>query len=286
MDLKDQNNKDSLLLKIDELFEDFSKILKTNIDNGGKEYKKSALLYYWLRDYKNYIKNEKAFDPKYLPEFTRGSVVNINFGFNVGSEFGGLHYAIVLANSSPKNPNLIVLPLKSLKKDITELNKHELFLGNELYNRLYGNYIALYSYLINLSKELIQRKESSENRRNTLVQIIHEHEIQPSELLSLIEDFAKEINDIAKQLNQAEKNLETLNRIAKELKKLKTGSVAQMSQIQTISKMRVQNPTNKQDILYGIKVSSDSLQAIDKKICEIYTNIDLKKYMYYNNHTN
>ena len=58
-------------------------------------YKKSALLYYWLRDYKNYIKNENTFNPKYYPEFYRGSIVNINFGFNLGSELGGLHYAIV-----------------------------------------------------------------------------------------------------------------------------------------------------------------------------------------------
>ena len=136
MDFKDTKNKNELLSSIDILFDDFASILKTNVNAGDKNYKKAALLYYWLRDYKNYIKNEGKFSSKYLPAYERGAIVNVNFGFNVGNEFGGLHYAVVLADSGPANPNVIVLPLKSLKKEISSLHKHELFLGNELYNRL------------------------------------------------------------------------------------------------------------------------------------------------------
>ena len=137
MDFKDPTNKEELKNKINSTIEEYRDLL-INLTDDPNTYKKSALLYYWLRDYKNYIKNEDTFDPKYYPEFYRGSIVNINFGFNLGSELGGLHYAIVLKDSNKKNPNITVVPLTSLKrdKDIKELRPTELYLGQELYFKI------------------------------------------------------------------------------------------------------------------------------------------------------
>lgn len=272
MDFKDTNNKNELIVKIGELFKDFNNVLKNDIKAGDKKYKKAALLYYWLRDYKNYIKNEDKFNCKYLPEYERGSIVNVNFGFNVGNEFGGLHYAVVLKRSSTTNPNIIVLPLKSLKKEIDKLHKHELFLGNELYNRLYGNYVALNAAIIQQLNDLVKRQAETENRAALLRVAIKSSNLPSPELSKLIEETTAEIEEILHEVAIGEARLDKIILLRKELQKMKIGSVALMDQIKTISKMRIKNPTNKQDILYGIKLSADNLSKIDDKIIEIYTN--------------
>ena len=92
MDLKDIQNKQSLDIKVQSLLSDFQQL---------------------FTDYKNYIKNETTFNPKYYPDFKRGNIVNLNLGFNLGSELGGLHYGIVLQNSNRRNPNLVIVPLSS-----------------------------------------------------------------------------------------------------------------------------------------------------------------------------
>lgn len=82
-----------------------------------KDYKKAAILAYWLRDYLGYIKNEKTFMPKRLITYKRGQIVFVNFGFRVGQELGGLHYAIVLDVKNSKNTStLTVIPLRSKKR--------------------------------------------------------------------------------------------------------------------------------------------------------------------------
>ena len=272
MDFKDTKNKNELLTSIDKLFNDFSSVLKTDVNAGDKNYKKAALLYYWLRDYKNYIKNESKFSSKYLPAYERGAIVNVNFGFNIGNEFGGLHYAVVLADSGPANPNVIVLPLKSLKKDISSLHKHELFLGNELYNRLYGNCVALSTALKLQLEELTKRHDVAKKRAAALKALIDEKSTPEPELSQLVDSFSKETADILDEVANAQTKDEKIKRLIKELHKMKIGSVALMDQIKTISKMRIKNPINKQDILYGIKLSSENLTKIDNKIIEIYTN--------------
>ena len=133
MDYKLKENKESLVKAKDALISDLDSMFTTMIDSDEK-YKKAALLYYWLRDYKNYIKNEDRFDHSYLPAFKRGDIININFGFNLGSEHGGMHYGIVLADSIKKNPVVTVVPLKS-PKEHAKLYYTDVDLSNELFDR-------------------------------------------------------------------------------------------------------------------------------------------------------
>ena len=58
MDYKNPENKDLLQNKIEELLSEYQGLFDALINNPDS-YKKSALLYYWLRDYKNYLINEK-----------------------------------------------------------------------------------------------------------------------------------------------------------------------------------------------------------------------------------
>lgn len=59
---------------------------------------------------------KKTFDTTKLITFKRGNIGKANLGFNIGHEFGGLHYCIVLDKfDNPKNGTLNVIPLISKK---------------------------------------------------------------------------------------------------------------------------------------------------------------------------
>ena len=54
-----------------------------------------------------------------------------SFGFNVGSEYGGLHYAVVIdKDNNLSSPVVTVVPLSSTDNKI--VTKHNVDLGNEL----------------------------------------------------------------------------------------------------------------------------------------------------------
>lgn len=131
MDLKSQTNEIEFNKYKNKVVND----LKLFIDNlQTVDYKRAAILTYWLNDYINYLKNEKKFKPEYLPVFKRGCIVEINLGYRIGTEYGGVHYGIVL-NKKDKvnNPNLTILPLSS-KKENKKIHYSEFDLGDEFYN--------------------------------------------------------------------------------------------------------------------------------------------------------
>ncbi|WP_236717729.1 type II toxin-antitoxin system PemK/MazF family toxin [Rummeliibacillus stabekisii] len=61
-----------------------------------------------------------------------GEVVLAHFGFNVGAEYGGMHYAVVIKKDKKSNPLLNVVPLSSLKEGQTvdDLHTEDVYMGN------------------------------------------------------------------------------------------------------------------------------------------------------------
>lgn len=230
MDFKDPKNKVYLQKAISSLSKDYSNMLISMTNQDDSNYKRAALLYYWLRDYRNYVKNEPKFNSVYTPPFRRGNIANINFGFNLGSELGGLHYAIVISDSRPTNPMLIVAPMTSFKPS-HQLNDCEIFIDNQLFLQLKGKQDALVQTL--------------KHQRATSID--------------------SESDDINSKLDQ-------LQKIKKQIQKLKNGSIINISQICAISKMRVIDPQSPLDVFYNISVSSDVLDKIDYKIKQFFMN--------------
>ena len=62
----------------------------------------------------------------------------------------------------------------------------------------------------------------------------------------------------------------SLEKMRKEITKMKKGSIALTSQITTISKIRVYDPKSDYDILSGIKLSNEKLDLIDNEIKKNY----------------
>jgi len=101
-----------------------------------EEYKKSDLLAYWIHDFAEYHDEEKFFDISKSGIFSRGDIIKVNLGFNIGNELGGLHYCVVLNKyDNIRNGTLNVIPLTS-KKVNKKYDYYTVNLGNELYNKL------------------------------------------------------------------------------------------------------------------------------------------------------
>lgn len=67
--------------------------------------------------------------PNTFKRYSRGSIVKVKFGVNIGSEFSGDHYAVVISKGDTMyNPVLHVLPITS------DNSKYNLSLGEILYN--------------------------------------------------------------------------------------------------------------------------------------------------------
>lgn len=95
------------------------------------EEKRGDIFLEWLGTQTKYLVWEQTFDPLKLKKYKRGEVVLAHFGFNVGAEYGGMHWAVVVKKDKKSNPILNVVPLSSLKEGQTEADLHpdEVYLG-------------------------------------------------------------------------------------------------------------------------------------------------------------
>ncbi|MCL2079678.1 MAG: type II toxin-antitoxin system PemK/MazF family toxin [Oscillospiraceae bacterium] len=95
--------------------------------------KKQAILIKWITNWSRYIMLEDTFKPDYVPRYRRGDIVYVDFGFNVGNEYGGIHYAAVLEHDNHKTSgNIMVIPLTSLEagKTSADVARADLYLGS------------------------------------------------------------------------------------------------------------------------------------------------------------
>lgn len=228
------------------------KIVNEYLDNLiNYDEKKANLLFYWLEDYIRYLKMEENFKPNLLKRYERGDIIKVNLGFNVGSEEGGLHYCVVVDNHNERNsPVITVIPLSSVKNAKTVRNKYQIELGNQLYEKMLLKANTLKKYCHNKIKDINIELDEIENKNQ-----------KPSK---------EKINFLETEIEKLEEEYAQLEKIVKEIDKMKQGSIALINQITTISKQRIYNPKTNYDILSGIKLSPNNLDKINDKIVELY----------------
>lgn len=195
----------------------------------GEQKAKAEKISFWILDWINYLDREENFSPNKMLKYKRGSIVKVHLGFNVGSEEGGLHYAIVIdADNDLSNPVFTVIPLTSVKThtDLDKLGKNQIFIGNEIYEKLTNKLKKLLSKLSS-----IQLPEATEE-----------------------------------ELAQFQNELAYAKRIKAEIDKMKTGSIALIGQVTTVSKLRIFDPKNRYGVLKGLRVSDDILNKIDEHL--------------------
>jgi mRNA-degrading endonuclease toxin of MazEF toxin-antitoxin module len=99
------------LNKIEELTKKLESMVKSLVTED--DLKRINIYLEWLLRKTELFEQENVFSAQLLPNFGRGDVVLVDFGCNVGDEFGGKHTAIVLKNSNTSNERVMVLPVTS-----------------------------------------------------------------------------------------------------------------------------------------------------------------------------
>lgn len=242
------NHKKASIQKLNKTFE-----MLINSPNP-KHLKKADLIAYWLNDYCGYLEKEEKFDYTKVMRYERGAVINVNFGFNVGSEHGGLHFAVVLDNDNKqRSPVITVAPLSS--SDGQNACDRDIFLGNELHDKLNAKN--------NLDLQTIESQitKFSELKSALVAALFNE---RPSPELQSILD---RIDDNLGELN---KSKSILLKHKQKIDKMKHGSIVLMEQITTVSKMRIYDPKHKNDLLYNIKLSDGAMDKINASIKKLF----------------
>ena len=197
------------------------------------DYKQGKILLYWLNDWnEQFLKNEQSFDPLNLIKYKRGNIVKAHLGFNIGSEQGGLHYGLVLDKNNDKNSHVLtIIPLRSLKNSEKPEDINTKF---EVY----------------LGEALITDK------------------------IEYVKNQIKELNDNLEKLSHNDQNYikytKRKSRHEKELINLQKGSVAIVSQIRTVSKMRIYEPIKAYHSLGNFELDKDKLNQIDTMIKSLF----------------
>ena len=241
---KDQliKHKDHAIQKLDQYLTSL-----LNDDNPTK-HGKADKLSYWLEDWIRFLSQEDDFSPRKLRRYKRGEIIKIHLGFNIGSEEGGLHYAVVVDNSPAlSSPVLTIIPLTSIKPstDLNNLRNGQVFLGNELFTNLNAKVMSTSKHLTDQINEL-------------------------TSILDNDDDSDAKTQYMQAKLNELRNEFDLLNRMRNEVLRMKSGSIALVNQIRTISKLRVYDPKTNRDILSGIKLSNEKLDMIDAEIRRLY----------------
>ena len=236
---------------VSEAVNSISTFLSRRIASQDSRLAKSAItLAYWIKDYVRLLGKELSASS--YRRYDRGCVVSVHLGFRIGHEEGGLHYAIVLDKfDTTKNSVLTVMPLTSLKDkvDLDHLYYKHLYLGSEITDTIYEK---IRQTTIKLMAELERLNE------------------EWSELVNADERDALAISKCEQELKRVGgKNLLARKHLTK-VAKMKSGSIALADQIVTVSKLRIYDPCSSKDLLYGIKVSDDTMSKLDEKIKQLY----------------
>lgn len=250
-----QNKKDGIQT-LNRLLEGY---INDSTKNQKQHLKKANLISKWIKQYANFILFEEKFNPRRNISYKRGDIVFANFGFNIGSELGGEHYAVVIDNENHQSSStLTVIPLTSVKED-KEIHPNDVFLGTELYEKLSIKYKTTQNHLLEQNKVNSILLDAVKEKMRTLGPL-SEGNPEIEELLS----------DIEKRQEELQREIVFLDQLKNEILSLKRGSIARIKQITTISKIRIYNPKKSSEPLYGIHFSEDAMDKINEKLKEFF----------------
>lgn len=237
--------------------------LRTYLD--AQDEKKGKLLAYWINDYVRFLEKEVAFDPQKLVRYKRGSIVKAHLGYRVGSEEGGLHYAVVVdVNNAKASPVTTVIPLTSIKShtDLTKLHHSNLFLGTEMFDLLKQKIRNEIDETEQLKESLLKKVE--EIQAHEVDQNAPDAKTQSETRRRLVNALEREVKDLAEKMKHCVK-------MDADIQKMKPGSIALVGQITTISKIRIYDPLYPSDTLSNIRLSNGTMDKLDEKVRELFT---------------
>ena len=266
---------------------------------GDQENKRSEKIAQWVENWTKYLNTEKKFNSRSINALKRGSIVYADFGFNVGREYGGLHYAIVLNKKDARSNHLLhVLPLTSVKEttDMSNLKYFQFPIGDEVFQLLKNE---ANQKIIELTKlyDRFSKKDDELHERALIVESLIKDNKKAFETLKNLpasdrdNSFLEQIQTIDKNINFAsteadkikqelednatlraelEEKLEYANKFILKTQNMNKDSIVLLNQVTTISKMSLYDPKNNSSILNGIVLSDDTMDKIDEALKKIF----------------
>lgn len=262
-----------------QVIQELEDYLNSLVKHGEPKDKRADKIDQWIESWTKYLKREQQFNPRSLPLFKRGSVIVVDLGFNVGSEYGGIHYAIVLnKRDSRRNHLLHILPLTSIKEktDLEKLKYYQLSLSDEIHRLLI--------------QKAIKGLQTIEEKRNSCINEIHLLNNKLAEIESLAKEQQKDPDtnpklesyleteisnvkvkqeELEKIVNQITSQSIYIEKLVEKISKLKKGSIALLNQVTTISKLRILDPINQRSFFNDIVLSTETLDIIDAALKNI-----------------
>lgn len=227
--------------------------------------KKFQILPKWL-DTVSYRYNKEFNNdfPSSLAHFKRGAVVRADFGVNMGSEFCGIHFAIVLnKHDNYRNRTLTVLPLTSHDKN------GRFPLGAEIFNQTTQMInLQITNFRTRLNKLSEEADEAAKMAKSLNYPTSHpstnndQTDDSINKLVKMNDALNKSIDDIKKDIEQLKRVNEVYDRYNK-------SSYVRLNDITTISKYRLRH-INKYDPSGKILLTSKQMSDISLLIQKLY----------------
>lgn len=243
----------------------------------------------WNYKHTTFLEKEanKVSGPKIY--FEQGSFIKVDFGINIGREFSGPHFAIVLDKHDNINKDTItVVPLSS------QHNKKYITVNKVMFEEATA---SLTQKIDMLEKRVRELKEKNKKTRLLSEEINENKYLRNPEKATqeLIQIFKDEVEDkeisirnirdyltfkdyiVTRKLKESEKEISECETDSNELITCKNhydhyskNSFAVISGVTTISKSRIYPPINKNDPIGRIKVSKEEINRIKSAFLKSY----------------
>ncbi|MDK9866685.1 type II toxin-antitoxin system PemK/MazF family toxin [Staphylococcus sp. IPLA37010] len=213
-----------------------NKNLKLSYEKSHDKNLKLLYMPHWIEFYSASLKNEVLRKQKYYKTFSKGAIIYVKLGSNIGSEFSGNHFCVVLDNKDNKMKETItIVPLSSKN------NK---------------NYIKLNTTLFDLTIQNLKIKVSK--CRKNLDNLTSKNKNCREEYV-----FSNDENSNFKNIEKQVSEIETLLNIYGKHKNKET--FANISGITTLSKKRIMK-INDSDPTGEMIINDNDLKNIHEQI--------------------
>lgn len=256
------------------------------------DFKKFSSLPSWLNFKSRQFEKEINYDtPKGYYYYRRGTVISVDFGINVGSQFSGHHFAVVLnKKDNNKNTVLTVVPLTS------KSGKSRLALGKEIFDQSINSFSRR---IYEIEKSIEQLELDSEQIESDILDIEDSIDFISKELEELkvshpeeenfqlsndetkhfmkvfytlnnnLENAQKKGRDFSDKLRELTESINLLKEVSDIYSNYNKNSFARVSDIQTISKKQIRT-INKFDPSGRIQLPTVIMAEISKEIIRLY----------------
>lgn len=239
---------------------------------------KFQLLPNWLDNVSYwYTREDKETLPSRYYHYDRGTIIRVDFGVNMGSEFCGLHFAIVLdKRDNNHKKTLTVVPLTSKNKS------GRFYLGKEIFNQttniLNQQSIELKQKTDHILQELkdIILNGIDNNKKDTVKKefIKFDKGIVTDTLNNIIisgKYNQNEVKQLKDEVYNNNKEIDSLSKVISIYSRYNKDTYVRLSDITTISKLRIRR-INKYDPSGRIKLNSQQMALISDKLMDLYIN--------------